>query len=326
MADPSTWPSASKSLIAVAPSTRQAGQATLPGAPHLERFANLQAGALREAIRKGREQAERTSATLVRQYDTPRGLVTTVTPGLGLNRQYRSVIEARMKWWQDRAIDAQIATYEHASESVRRAATARIDGYSASTKHAARLHVAPAWGEIRKSLRMLHSRMAQSLYAAFDLHLGTQALDALAAWPSKTGLSRALLSVQVAPGTSDASLMRGSLVAGAGYSGYIKAGGFRVKREEYTTKKGETKMRTKHVYQEGRLPYWKARYLVKDKDGRWRFDADRYEADAAGGAVVRDPDYKPARGKPYHDLLVKPTRATADAIGRAAAAGAVKEG
>ncbi len=296
MADPSTWPSAGKHRQGVSPMWGRApsGAFRLPQAPHLERFALIQRGALQQAIKRSRERTSR--------HDAGVGSA----PPFGLNRQYRSILEARMKWWAQ-------------------AGTALAGTYARSTERAAEAHVEPNWGQIQRDLQGLMGALGASLYAAFDDNMGAQALAALAAWPDDTGLSRALLHAEIGPGAGGhGELMRGSLVAGAGYSGYIKASGFRVVRQQYITKKGEAKTRTKHVYGEGRMPAWKARYLVKQADGRWRFDADAFEkAQAAGGAEARA-DYKPAKGKPYHDLIARPARATVAAIGRQAVEGAVK--
>lgn len=296
-ADPSAWPSASKELL-TATVRAQPGSVTLPGAPHLERFAALQVGAMQEAIRKGREQAA--------AWDAGKG-VPAGAPPLGLNRQYRSMIEARIAWWQ-------------------RAKIAPPGTYAKSTSHAAGATAEADWAQISADLQGLAGRLAAGLYTAFDEHLGGQALAVLDAWPHKMGLSRAMLQVEVAPG-SGGELMRGSHVAGMGYSGYIKEAGFRVKKETYTTKKGEQKTRTKHVYDEDRkMPAWRAAFLVKQADGKWRFDVEKYEAAKKANTDFVIGDYKRAKGKPYRDLMLRPAAATVAAIGKDAVAAAVKEG
>lgn len=292
-----SFPSAGKWVKHVATAYRAPmGGFTLPGAPNLTAFALLQRAALQEAIRRGREKAQQQSAW------------TGMAPPFGLNRQYASIIEGRIKWWREAS--AKVAAQEAA-------------GLSAPTRHAAGLHMEPNWAQIQRDLSGLAGAMAVALYGALDDHIGRLALDMIAGWPVDTGLSRALLQAQIGPGTGGhGELMRASVVAGAGYSGYIKEGGFRVVRESYTTKKGEQKTRTKHVYGEGsRLPAWKVRYLVKKADGSWRFDVDAYDAAAASGRDVmgyRDPDRKPAKGKPYYDLMLKPAPAAVAATGTAA--------
>jgi len=292
---PATWPSTGKWRQGVAGRWRQpGGRFELPGAPNLERFALLQRGALQAAIRKSRQRTAR--------HDAGFGSA----PPHGLNRQYRSVIEARIAWWQ-------------------RATLAPIGTYSRSTQKAGEAHVEPRWGDIQRDLRGLMGALAASLYASLDHHLGGMALDALANWPSKTGLSRAMLHVEIGPGMSGDEIMRASLVAGAGYSGYIKQGGFRVVRTTYVDKRGKQRVRRKHVYGDGdRMPSWKARYLVQMADGRWTFDSEAYERAKSGGKFWGDPDYKPAKGKPYRELLTKPAPRTVKAIGRDAVDTTVK--
>lgn len=308
MADPSTWPSRRKSLqghqVESGKRLRQ-----LPGAPNLQVFYDRQRGALQEAITRGRRLARRQSATLIRQYDIAGvGTLTTATPGFGLNRQHRSVIESRLSWWAN-AIDRDVGSLAR------------------TTTLAADAHYEPPWNQIRRDLKDLSWALGRSLYSAIDDHLGRQALAALDAWPYKTGLSRAMLFVEIMPGMTRDELMQASFQAGAGYSGYIKEGGFKVVRSTYTDKQGRERVRRKHVYSdEARLPAWKARYLVQTADGRWRFDTDAYERrKAAGGKLEMEADYKAAKGKPYRDLMTKPAPRTVRAIGDAAIAGTIKE-
>lgn len=297
---PARWPSAGKWRRGVAGMWRQpGGRFELPEAPNMERFILLQRGALEAAIRKSRE--------LTGKHDTGTG----GAAPFGLNRQYRSVLEARIDYWR-RAALAPIARYEK--------------GGAYTTSQAGEAHYEPRWADIQRDMRKLYGALAASIYGAMDEYLGGQALDALGEWPYKTGLSKALLHVEIAPGQSGDEIMRASLVAGAGYSGYIKQGGFRVVRSTYTDKKGTERVRRKHVYSDNeRLPSWKARYLVQMADGRWRFDAEAYDRrKAAGGKLEMEDDYTPAKGKPYRDLMTKPANRTVKSIGREATAESVR--
>lgn len=268
----------------------KARRINLQDAPNIEAFFNRQRGALAAAISRSRRET--------RAWEAGKGTSGTAAP-FGLNRQYRSAIEARLQWWAS-AVDKSVAS---SSRAVKRGAEA---------------HYEPDWTTIREDLRELWLGLGGSLYSAIDAHLGGQALHVLDNWPSKSGLSRALLTIDIEPGMSAGELMRASIVANAGYSGYITQAGYRMKT--YTTKSGRT--RRKKVYEDGKLPADKAAFLRQDDQGRWVFDEEAYLADQRQKEAA---GYKPAKGKPYQDLMVKPAKGVVAAIGRDATAGAVKE-
>jgi len=273
-----TWPSYQREIAGWEPQSAEvrSGQPVrLPDAPNLERFYDRQRDALERAIQRGRAKRDLIGAQ-----------------GFGYNRQYKSRIEARIEWWR-RAIDQDVSRY------------------SATTREAADIHYEPNWDQMGKDLSTLGASVGVELWRAMDRHLGQMALDALDDWPVDSGLSAALIGLDIVPGSTSDELLASSLFAGAGYSGYIQEAGYKIEKIEYTDKKGRARTRRKRVYsEESRLPPWKVKYLVKTDGGAWTFDADAYERSKAS-----DPDRKPAKGNPWRDLFLRKAPPTVKAIG-----------
>jgi hypothetical protein len=256
--------------------------------PNLDTFLSRQEVALRKAITRGRSRA--------RTISTP-GIGG--SPGFGLNRANPSRIEAKLKWF--------------ASQGV-----ANLPGKPKPTEM-----FRPDWEAIREDLYDALFDLGEVLIEAFDEHLGGQALTTESAWPVDTGLSKALL--YLSEDIDEKGDATGSLGGGAPYTPYIEEPGYRIEVSEYTDRKGRTRTRRKRARGDAvkgpdgkwRLPNWKAQYLVKNPDGTYRFDKIAYEARKRGSGFV-DLDRRTATGRPYRDLIVKPGKKIAQAIGEAA--------
>lgn len=283
------WPSYQREAAGWEPRSAEvrSGQPiSLPAAPQLERFYDRQRGALALAISRSRDKRAIHGAQ-----------------GFGLNRQYQSQIEARIEWWR-KAIDKDVARYSY------------------TTREAGDVHFEPDWDQMGEDLSTLQASIAVELYRSLDRHLGSMANHALDVTPVDSGLSAALIGLEIVPGQSADELLQSSLYAGAGYYGYIQEAGYKIEKTEYVNKRGETKTRRKRVYKDedaGKLPPWKAKYLVKTGGGGWVFDADAYEK-----ARTEDPFTRPAEGKPWRDLFTKPAPKVVRAIGKEATENAVK--
>lgn len=148
--------------------------------------------------------------------------------------------------------------------------------------------VRPDWRRIRADLEGLLAAVGLAVVEQMDHHLGQQALDAQAAWPMDTGLSRVLLFFGI---EAHERYIQGSLGCGAPYTPYIRQ------------RKTQSERRRA--------------YLRQQPDGSWTFDEAAYTAGESGR--------KRAKGKPYADLITRPARRTAQAIGRDAIAQAAQE-
>ena len=133
------------------------------------------------------------------------------------------------------------------------------------------------------------------------------ALTAAREWPVLTGLSRAALSLafsSVAPG-----VFSGTLRSGAPYTPFIRPAGERRARAEAKAR-GE-----KYIPKKDRLPGWKVQYLVEVSSGVWRFDSVAYSSRRRAERAA-NPDRKRATGRPYVDLIARPSRPTLNAIAK----------
>jgi len=179
--------------------------------------------------------------------------------------------------------------------------------------------VRPNWTQIRGDLEQLATTVGEEIVRAMDARLGAQALKAQEEWPVDTGLSRALLYLRI---DLQEDRITGTLGCGAPYTYAIRQAGIKtVKEGKVAQAKGQVMYRDKR----GRLrvkgrgtPGWKMAFLRK-VGGSWVFDAAAYDASqaefrAAGGSSKAS-GRKPAKGRPFQDLMRGPAKATAAAIG-----------
>lgn len=216
--------------------------------------------------------------------------------GFGLSRTNPSAIEAKIRYW---------------SGEKSKAPRAKLGDL-----------VIPDWRQISADIDEMSRVVAEAALQALDDHFGAQAVRALEEWPVLTGLSRALLAYTIDV-TPTAIIAR--IKSGAPYTPYIREPvvmtAMGVVRDASTVIVDRTgKKRSKN-----RLPRWKAAYLVKDAAGNWTFDEAAYEA-GKGRRAPPNPDRKVAKGKPYQDLINRPARAVARAVGKQTVEKAAKEG
>lgn len=247
--------------------------------PNLDAFVALQARAMEDAIRRSRARAGAA--------DRLNGMFNRV-------RTSPSVLEAKIKQWSRGAA---------APASMQKAGTL----------------VRPNWTQIRTDLELLAATVGEAIVAAMDARLGAQALRAREEWPVDTGLSRALLYLRI---DFAESRITGTLGSGAPYTPYIHPAGVLTKKQEKMVRlAGQETYRDKRgrIRVKGRgTPAWKMAYLRK-VGGKWTFDTAAYDAGQAErkytGAVLTDEGRKPAKNRPFQDLIVKPAKATAQAVG-----------
>jgi hypothetical protein len=281
------WPSYQKEAAGWEPASadvRSGQPISLPGSPQFDRFYDRQRGALALAIARSRNKRAQHGGQ-----------------GFGFNRQNKSQIEARINWWR-KAIDRDVSRYKY------------------TTREAADVHFEPDWDQMGEDLSTLQASIAVELYRSLDRRLGSMANHALDLTPVDSGLSAALIGLEIDAGQSADEILQTSLYAGAGYYGYIQEPGYKIEVTEYINRKGNTATRRKRVYKDdGGLPPWKAKYLVQNAGGGWVFDAEAYER-----AKAEDPFKRPAEGKPWRDLFTKPATKVVRAVGKEATENAVK--
>jgi hypothetical protein len=181
--------------------------------------------------------------------------------------------------------------------------------------------VRPNWTQIRADLELLCATVGEAIVRAMDAHLGAQALAAQEAWPVDLGLSRALLYLKLDMGEMH---ITGTLGSGAPYTPYIREAVVRTRTGEavgptITDRAGKTRSGKRG------LPGWKMAYLRK-VGSEWVFDAAAYEAGKRAPRALTTEGRKPAKGRPFRDLITRPARATAQAIGADVVAAVNREG
>ncbi len=123
-------------------------------------------------------------------------------------------------WWSGHKEAQDKARFARVESPVgRRFLGALADGSQFLTGGAPQTGLIRVDPRLQRDLLVLIQRAAPALVAAFDEHLGGLAQAAFSQWPVRSGLSKALVSLEF---TMADSTMRGRLVSRAPYTPYIK--------------------------------------------------------------------------------------------------------
>ena len=197
--------------------------------------------------------------------------------GFGLNRVSPSIYETKKKAWETKA-----AHYmRNAPKSMGQALV-----FQTPAQRQAALD-----GLIR-----MGSAVDSGLLDAVDEVVGGHSLKVFSEWPVATRLSKSAIGEQL---VTEGDRVQVTVASGAPYTPYIKEA--RVFNEKGEQIGGGKKAATA----------FKRRYLVKQADGSIVFDKVRYEAekDTVQRATGQDdPEKKPAKGRPFRDLLQRPAK------------------